>query len=57
MMDIWGGKSSMRRTGDRTGVLHSLTHSPIPNSVPEPFHERNFDNYVGERPLSSSEMG
>src|SRR2546428_6689365 len=36
MMDIWAGKSSMRRKGERTVVLYSTTYYLITKSAPDP---------------------
>lgn len=40
LMNIWVGKSSMRRKGERTVVLYSITHYPITKNEPEPIGER-----------------
>jgi len=36
MMDIWVGKHSMRRNGERTSVLYFITLGSITKSEPDP---------------------
>ena len=48
MMDIWVGKSSMRRKGERTVVLYSITYSSITKSEPDRLNRPNLYNYPVE---------